>query len=143
MKHVRSPRIYSKEPIPPEPVFVDLLRSPRIDSHRVGPVQYNNPFCRTGPPGYIGWRNRFLGSINIYKYGLRLRSLAGRYDNPIPTPFLAPIDCLTLIRMTKDEKVLAFFKGLLLKNVLSVKKLKKISNPPLVSYLSNEPISGS
>jgi hypothetical protein len=46
---------------------------------------------------------------------------------------------LTLIRMTKDEKVLAFFKGLLLLNVLSVKKLKKISNPPLVSYLSNEP----
>ena len=46
---------------------------------------------------------------------------------------------LTLIRMTKDEKVLAFFKGLLLKNVLSVKKFKKISNPPLVSYLSNEP----
>jgi hypothetical protein len=34
---------------------------------------------------------------------------------------------LTLIRMTKDEKGLAFFKGLLLKNVLSVKKLKKIS----------------
>ncbi len=32
---------------------------------------------------------------------------------------------LTLIRMTKDEKGLAFFKGLLLLNVLSVKKLKK------------------
>ncbi len=45
---------------------------------------------------------------------------------------------ISLIRMTKDEKVLAFFKGLLL-YVLSVKKLKKISNPPLVSYLSNEP----
>jgi hypothetical protein len=25
------------------------------------------PFCRTGPPG---WRNRFLGSLNVYKYGL-------------------------------------------------------------------------
>ncbi len=22
------------------------------------------------PPGYIGWRNRFLISINVYKYGL-------------------------------------------------------------------------
>jgi hypothetical protein len=43
--------------------------------------------------------------------------------------------------MTKDEKVLAFFKGLLLQNVLSVKKFKKISNPPLVSDLSNCPAS--
>ncbi len=25
-----------------------------------------------------------------------LWSLAGRYDNPIPTRFLAPIDCLTI-----------------------------------------------
>ncbi len=23
--------------------------------------------CRTGPPGYIGWRNRFLGSLNKYR----------------------------------------------------------------------------
>ncbi len=46
---------------------------------------------------------------------------------------------LTLIRMTKDEKGLRFFKGLLLLNVLSVKKFKKIYNPPLVSYLANEP----
>ncbi len=38
---------------------------------------------------------------------------------------------LTLIRMTKDEKGLAFFKGLLLYNVLSVKKFKKISIPSL------------
>ncbi len=47
---------------PPEPVFVDLLRGPGIegiDSHPGGPVR--NPICRTGPPGYIGWRNRFLG----------------------------------------------------------------------------------
>jgi hypothetical protein len=32
----------------PEPVFVNLLRS---------------------PPGHIGWRNRYLGSINVYIYG--------------------------------------------------------------------------
>jgi hypothetical protein len=43
----------------PEPVFVDLLRRPGIDSQPGGPVR--NPICRTGPPGYIGWRNRFLG----------------------------------------------------------------------------------
>ncbi len=36
-----------------EPEFVNLLRSPGID----------NPICRTGPQGYIGWRNRFLGSL--------------------------------------------------------------------------------
>jgi hypothetical protein len=42
-----------------EPVFVDLLRGPGIDSQPGGPVR--NPICRTGPPGYTGWRNRFLG----------------------------------------------------------------------------------
>ncbi len=41
-----------------------------------GPVQVKQD-CRTGPPGYIGWRNqispwnRFLGSLNVYKFGLR------------------------------------------------------------------------
>ena len=44
---------------------------------------------------------------------------------------------LTLMRMTKEEKGLAFCKGLLLYNVLSVKKSKKISNP--LSLLSSEP----
>jgi hypothetical protein len=43
-----------------EPVFVDRLRSPGIDSQPGGPV-HENPFCRTGPTGYIGWRLRFLG----------------------------------------------------------------------------------
>ncbi len=43
----------------PEPVFVDLLRRPGIDSQPGGPVR--NSICRTGPPSYIGWRNRFLG----------------------------------------------------------------------------------
>ena len=31
-------------------------------------------------------RNRFLVSLNVYKYGLW-------YNNPIPTWFVAPIDC--------------------------------------------------
>ncbi len=49
-------------------MFVDLLRSPRIDSQPGGPVR--QPYiCRTGPTVYIP-RNRFLGSINVYKYGL-------------------------------------------------------------------------
>ncbi len=42
-----------------ELVFVDLLRRPGIDSQPGGPVR--NPVCRTGPPCYIGWRNRFFG----------------------------------------------------------------------------------
>jgi hypothetical protein len=42
-----------------EPVFLKLLRSPGIDFQPGGPVR--QPYCRTGPLGYIGWRNRFLG----------------------------------------------------------------------------------
>ncbi len=34
-------------------------------------------------------KNRFQGTNSA-----RLCSLAGRYDNPIPTRFLSPIDCL-------------------------------------------------
>jgi hypothetical protein len=36
-------------------------------------------------------RNRFQGMNSA-----SLSSLAGRYDNPIPTRFLAPIDCLKI-----------------------------------------------
>ncbi len=42
-----------------EPVFVDLLRSQGIDSSMA--ALYDNPICRTSPPGYIGWRNRSIG----------------------------------------------------------------------------------
>ncbi len=42
-----------------EPVFVDLLRSPGIDSQ----------------PGGIDPRNRFLGYINVYGYGLGTQTL--------------------------------------------------------------------
>jgi hypothetical protein len=35
--------------------------------------------------------NRFQGTISA-----RLCSLAGRYDNPIPTRFLAPVSCLKI-----------------------------------------------
>ncbi len=51
--------------------------------------------------------------------------------------------CLTLIRMTKDKKGLAFFKGLLLSNVLSVKKFKKYLILLLEVILPMNPISGS
>jgi hypothetical protein len=35
--------------------------------------RYDNFICSTDPAGYIGWRNRFLGSLNVYKFGLRRR----------------------------------------------------------------------
>jgi hypothetical protein len=41
-----------------EPVFVNLIRSPEIDSSLAG--RYDNPIFRTGPPRYIRWRNRLL-----------------------------------------------------------------------------------
>jgi hypothetical protein len=56
----------------PEPVFVNILRSPGIDSQHGGPVRH------AYLPSYIGLRNRFLGSINVYKYGLWLSSTGGR-----------------------------------------------------------------
>ncbi len=70
-----------------ELVFVNLLRSPKIDSQPGGPVRQpylsyrcDNPLCRTGPTVYIVRRNqsipwnRFPGSINVYKYGLCIAS---------------------------------------------------------------------
>ncbi len=47
--------------------------------------RYGNPICRTGPPGYIGCRNQFLGSINVYKYGSG-RPRRQPYSISIPSP---------------------------------------------------------
>ncbi len=57
-----------------EPVFVDLLRRPGIDSQPGGPVR--QPYFSYRPARVHRLaksipRNRFLGSINVYKYGLR------------------------------------------------------------------------
>ncbi len=51
----------------PEPVFVNLLGAPELIPSLAG--RFDNPICHTGLPG---WRNRFLGSLNVSKYGLRL-----------------------------------------------------------------------
>ncbi len=56
-----------------ELVFVDLLRSPRIDSQSGGPVR--QPYLSYRPDRLHRLakpipRNRFLGSINVYKYRL-------------------------------------------------------------------------
>ncbi len=57
----------------PEPVFVDLFRRPGIDSQPAGPVRQPNVSYRPARSHRLAKlipRNRFLGSINIYKYGL-------------------------------------------------------------------------
>jgi hypothetical protein len=49
---------------------------PRIDSASLRSLagRYDNPICRTGPPGYIGWWNRFLGSLKVPKCEILDRS---------------------------------------------------------------------
>ncbi len=59
----------------PAPVFVDLLRSPGIDFQPGGPVR--QPYLSYRPTRLHRLaesisRNLFLGSINVYKYGLVL-----------------------------------------------------------------------
>ncbi len=71
---LRSPRIDSKEPFPPEPVFENLLRSPGIDSRPGLPVR--DPYLSYRPARLHRLaasipRIRFLGSWNVYKYGAR------------------------------------------------------------------------
>jgi hypothetical protein len=61
----------------PEPVFVDLLRRPGIDSQPGGPVRqpyFSSLLARLHRLAKSIPRNRFLGSINVYKYGLRLKA---------------------------------------------------------------------
>ncbi len=56
-----------------ESEFKNLLRSPGIDSQPCGPVR--QPYLTYRPARlHTGCRNRFLGSLNVYKYGLRVFS---------------------------------------------------------------------
>jgi hypothetical protein len=119
-KLLRSPGIVSKESIPPAYVVIarnfKRLRNPGIDSKEL--IQ----------PAYVAWRagttnrvvvsarqagNRFLGSVQ----GLQIRALVGRYDNPIPNRFLAPVGCPKVPEPIPDAwlffrqvKILAFLK---------------------------------
>jgi hypothetical protein len=57
----------------PESEFVNLFRSPGIDSQSGGPD--GNPiFDVRGPPGYIGWRNQFLESTPGLLERLQIRA---------------------------------------------------------------------
>jgi hypothetical protein len=61
----------------PEPVFVNLLRSPGIDSQPGGPVRQPCLLYRPAKLNRLAEsisRNRFPGSLNVYKYGLRVTS---------------------------------------------------------------------
>jgi hypothetical protein len=57
--------LYNLRLIISESGFVNLLRSPGIDSQPVGSVRQPYMSYRAAIP-----RNQFLGSINVYKYGL-------------------------------------------------------------------------
>ncbi len=59
-------------------MFINLSRSPVIDSQPGVPVRQPYLSYRPARLQYIGWRNRFLGCINIYKYGLRVACGAER-----------------------------------------------------------------
>jgi hypothetical protein len=66
---VRPPIVYNNT----EPVLVDLLRSPGIDFQPGGPVRQPYLSYRLARLHRLAesiLRNRFLGSINVYKYGL-------------------------------------------------------------------------
>ncbi len=81
---LRSKLLYQGETTT-EPVFVNLLRSPGIDSQPGGPVW--QPYLSYQPNTLHRLvvsirRNRFLGPLNVYKYGLWIRHLQLRYQTP-------------------------------------------------------------
>jgi hypothetical protein len=68
-----------------------LLRSLGIDSKE------------SIPPAYVAWR---AGTTTLFLLGIdpaSLCSMAGRYDNPIPTRFLAPIDCSKIPALSSNS----------------------------------------
>jgi hypothetical protein len=84
----------------PEPVFVNVYGA----QESIPRNRFRQPIaaCRAGttngdvvPACQAG--NRFLGSLR----GIQIRALASRYDNPIPTRFLAPIDSLKIPAQVK------------------------------------------
>ncbi len=44
---------------------VPSLNCPGILEQSMGARNRVGMDCRTGPPAYIGWRNRFLGSLKV------------------------------------------------------------------------------
>jgi hypothetical protein len=54
--------------------------------------RYDNPIFRTGPPGYIGWRNRFLAIDSWAFYTLQIRALVPAAIVPFPFPSVGKIN---------------------------------------------------
>ncbi len=88
-KLLRSPGIDYKESIPSAYVAsAGIFKQSMGARNRVGIGLSYRPTRLHSLAELVHW-NRFLGSLKVKKkFGL-----AGRYDNTIPTRFLAPIDC--------------------------------------------------
>ncbi len=114
----------------PEPEFVNLLRSPGIDSQCDGPVR--QPYLTHRPARQhrlaesIPW-NRFLGSLNFYKFGLCL--------------LLYSIRCLFFLPYGRSKKSL--LRGVWC--TLSVRVVQNFyiftSTVPLLDYSCTQPKS--
>jgi hypothetical protein len=81
------------------------------------PFRYTYPHVQScGVPPQICWAktvflkepwNRFLGIKSA-----SLCSLVGRYDNPIPTQFLAPLECLKIPALESSSRLCRNFESL-------------------------------
>ncbi len=94
-KLLRSPRIDSKEPIPPGCVACVGNLSPTMGAWNqigIGGIGLlYRPACLCSFS--TQFQTRFLESIPRPIAGLQFSTLTGRYDNPVPTQFLAPKYC--------------------------------------------------
>ena len=96
-----------------EPVFVNLLRSPGIHSQPTGPVR--QPYLSYRParlqrlPESIP-RNRFLGSINVYKYGLSppMKCVIVMYTVHIYRTTFKVLSCFNSLKVHKNENFFGF-----------------------------------
>jgi hypothetical protein len=95
----RSARLHSTQPggIGSLESILSLLKSIKIQAH----------CC---PSGYIGWRNRFLGSINVYKFVLC--AVKGRVMVSLCAALL-PLSCstsqVTLIYFSRRSQSFTFY----------------------------------
>ncbi len=64
--------------------------------------RYVKESYRTGSPGYIGWKNRFLGSLNVYKFGLWYESREDRLH-------YSPRSCIHIHERYKLDRRYSYF----------------------------------
>jgi hypothetical protein len=119
----------------PEPVFVNFLRSPGIDSQPGRPVR--QPYLSYRPTRLHGLaelipRNRFLCFLNVYKYGLRVCPLV--YKSWChQTKFLAvPSRCRQIRLIEGNAKSFRFTSSNLEKDFAAA--LYLAGTPPLLEF---------